>query len=937
MTLNNVRNLFLVVAFAVVALVIQGCSVPGADDEILLPSLNGAGLAQDSSASDMIYVRAKGSSTTLGSEKGKSNEQPAMTVKFDYDFSIGLHEVTCGEYNKLMSSTVECDNDSLPAVGVTFYDAVLYANARSVAEKLDTVYTYTDKKFDPQGNCIGFDGYFFNPDANGYRLPTEAEWVLVANVDSAFANSWNSKNSDNKLHKVCSLKSETTGSLSRFPSKPTVVPCDMGGNAMEWVNDWLGNFSYGVPTNYVGAPYANNLGERVVKGGSYLNEPSAINVYSRGDVYTVSSSTKADYVGFRLAKGVIPDPNWLAASDLVSDTRIQPLAGLSRIRSVTGTSRMKLVFRNDNSGNLVIVDYTAGNTAIVVLSNKVEVYHPEISPNGSYVAFCTKPEGVSGKSELYVQSLKSYSKSSLKLAVESAAIPRWRVTETGDTVIVYVTDAGSNKDDASFKSTSTWQVPFVKGRFGKPKKLFDGAFHDGISEDGKLAVTGARLLRTRIAEPGSDVFGKARDTLWYNGEQACNASLSKDGSKRTLFLDFAGKTGVKFAGTSYRTHERILVADSTGKLVQSIAAPDGYTFDHTEWVDSDLAVATLTDANGSHKKIALVDLRDSSVLEILEGEEVWHPSIWLGFKRPSENSHAIFDQDSAGVYIEAENAANMVLAHKMPLFWSLRDSIEIVGVGNSRMWASFVPSSMHLKSLNMGVYPCDMHCNAYLAENYVLNHCSNLKYLVLGVDLDLWYNKGEMLDLDVNMHGARGFIYDANHKFWKDSVDSAFVAQTWRMASEDSYKLLATDGWNRSYYVNGWVDSEDGTAEILGDSTWSDDKGTYQSNLEKLKDIIALAKKHDVVVVGVVAPMSPYYKKTGSYGRHGMRRSTAKEILEEIKSMADETENFVLLDENKMGDHDYPSSMAMDCDHLNQSGAVRLSTRIDSLIRTLEQ
>ena len=147
---------------------------------------------------------------------------------------------------------------------------------------------------------------------------------------------------------------------------------------------------------------------------------------------------------------------------------------------------------------------------------------------------------------------------------------------------------------------------------GEPQKLFDGAYHGGISDDGRLAVTGARLLRARIAKAGANTYTDARDTVWYNGEQACNASLSKDGSKRTAFLDFASATGREFVGESYAVHERLLVMDSTGALVASVAAPSGYSFDHAEWVQgrSDLAVATITNAQGAHSKIVLVKMEN---------------------------------------------------------------------------------------------------------------------------------------------------------------------------------------------------------------------------------------------------------------------------------------------------------------------------------------
>jgi hypothetical protein len=106
------------------------------------------------------------------------------------------------------------------------------------------------------------------------------------------------------------------------------------------------------------------------------------------------------------------------------------------------------------------------------------------------------------------------------------------------------------------------------------KSFFDGAYHGGINEDNSLAVSGARLLRARVSD---------KESIWYNSEQACNVSLAQDGSKRVAFLDFGGKTGKAFVGSNYATHQQILIADSTGKLIQTIKAPEGYTFDHSEW------------------------------------------------------------------------------------------------------------------------------------------------------------------------------------------------------------------------------------------------------------------------------------------------------------------------------------------------------------------
>ena len=78
----------------------------------------------------MQRVQTLKSVTVLGTleSKAKVNERPKMKVRFDYDFSMGRHEVTCDEFNAVMENVsglvLDCENDSLPATNLTFYDAV---------------------------------------------------------------------------------------------------------------------------------------------------------------------------------------------------------------------------------------------------------------------------------------------------------------------------------------------------------------------------------------------------------------------------------------------------------------------------------------------------------------------------------------------------------------------------------------------------------------------------------------------------------------------------------------------------------------------------------------------------------------------------------------------------------------------------------------------
>ena len=589
-----------------------------------------------------VYVDAHGKSTFLGTNVSgaRQSDKPQMESFFTYDFYIGEHEVSCGEYNALRrDANAKCEglyNDNSPITNVTFYDAVLYANAKSKQDLLDTVYTYTSASFDASGSCDNLTGLVFHENVKGYRLPTEAEWIYVANQGWNPEKGWNSINSDHKFHDVATSPANNIGVY------------DMAGNVLEWVNDWLTYFKKDPVTNFVGGADEGSLGERIVKGGSYRNEPSVTTLYSRGDVYTVISSTKGEYLGFRLALGAIPNPSWLDESGTVKESVVKSHVAVFEMKHITGTFESKLVFRNDLTGNLSFIDYGSGVTSIIEIDDTQKAYHPDISPDGKRVAYCTGIEGVGGKSSVFVRNLDAKGSNLVKLEVENAAIPRWRIQENGDTAIVYVTSTANNKDDEAFAATSTWQVPFNNGKFGNPKKLFDGAYHGGVSTTKQVAVAGARLLRALVAKSGETIY-EGIDTVWYGGEQACNASLANDGSDRTLFLDFGGKTGAEFVGQSYRTHERLLVADAKGNLIQSVAAPKGYTFDHTEWVlgGSNYAVATLANASGAHQKIALINLSDSTVKTLVEGEELWHPCLW--HSKNNYNSEEL-DTDSAGVY-----------------------------------------------------------------------------------------------------------------------------------------------------------------------------------------------------------------------------------------------------------------------------------------------
>lgn len=883
----------------------------------------------DSDHPGFIIANAKGVLGSVGTDEvsAKNNERPKMGVTFSYNFSMEKHETTCGDFKQIMEKEFDndlhpsCENDSLPITDITYYDAILYANAKSRASHYDTVYTYSKRNFDSEGHCIKMEGLNFLPKKKGFRLPLESEWTLVASHGWNANNSWTADNSGGQTHKVCQNKQNNLGF------------CDLEGNVREWVNDWMGFFKEDTIANYAGTSSGNSLGERVVKGGYYNSVSSSLQPYNRNDTYVVTGATHTNYVGFRLAIGQITNPTWLNNNGSISKDRVTIISNAATIRKHFGTYNAKMIFRNELSETLEFLDYSNGKISSLSIPNTIPTYHPEISPDGKYVAFCTTIEGIAEKSEIYVKGLSEKDSTLIKLNVESAAIPRWRIIEN-DTVITYVSSAGSNNSESFLTDAATWQVSFSQGNFGKPQKLFDGAYHGGVTDDNKFAVTGSTLLRARVVESKNSV----KDTIWYNEEQACNVSLAKDGSKRTLFLDFASQAGKDFAEESYSVHKRLFIADSTGKLIQSIKAPKGFTFDHTEWSYGNFVIATLCDNRGNHKKIVLIDLSNENIIELAEASDLWHPSLWASQDNSKIDSE--IDLDSAGIYMGPDDSwASVLMRYNMELLWKFYDTLNVAILGSSRPLDALSPSllSDDLFAVNFAHTPNSIYATKDFLDKYLFTHAFNLKYIVMSLDIDFWHVTNNNLGGNFFLTYAPnypGYNYDANHEYWKNGVPEGLLNATENgLKVEDEYRYLD----DRGRFIGSPCLSWGGDAAVDMDSTINDNHPEYiNDSFDVLEYIIRKAADRDIYVIGIIFPLSPHYKETGAFGRYGLRRSMAKDVIQRLKEVHEIFPNFILMDENKMGNHDYPDEMALDYDHLCEEGGKKITARIDSLLHTLK-
>lgn len=164
-------------------------------------------------------------------------------------------------------------DENHPAVGITWRDAVLICNAMSELAGLTPVY-YTDDTHTSVLREVVSDvpPSHVNWSADGYRLPTEAEWQAGAAGGATTTFPWGDDISCANANYLCHSNPEATGSTEVGAYPPNGYGLyDVAGNAREWTWDWLGLYTADPKTDPRGPASPNEafLPGRVVRGGTW--------------------------------------------------------------------------------------------------------------------------------------------------------------------------------------------------------------------------------------------------------------------------------------------------------------------------------------------------------------------------------------------------------------------------------------------------------------------------------------------------------------------------------------------------------------------------------------------------------------------------------------------------------------------------------------------
>ena len=248
------------------------------------------------------FVLINGGTFQMGSpenEPERDADERLHEVSVD-SFYLAKTELTQQEYQAVTGSNPsEFQGAGNPVENVTWYDAIRFCNTKSEAEGLSPCYTIS-------GTTVTWD-----KSANGYRLPTEAEWEYAAraNTDTPFSFGSYVNDEDANCYNAYGYNNNASGQWVNGYLEHTVSTdsylangnglYNMHGNVAEWVWDWYGSYSEEASLNPTGMQAGNY---KIARGGGWNDFPKHIRSAYR-------SAYPADVplysIGIRLARNAV--------------------------------------------------------------------------------------------------------------------------------------------------------------------------------------------------------------------------------------------------------------------------------------------------------------------------------------------------------------------------------------------------------------------------------------------------------------------------------------------------------------------------------------------------------------------------------------------------------------------------------------------------------
>jgi len=255
--------------------------------------------------------------------------------------------------------------------------------------------------------------------------------------------------------------------------------------------------------------------------------------------------------------------------------------------------------------------------------------------------------------------------------------------------------------------------------------------------------------------------------------------------------------------------------------------------------------------------------------------------------------------------------------------------LELIFTGSSHVFSGINPNYItRYNSLSMA-YPA----NGWLGQqtwvqNYALNHCPNLKVLVMEAFPGWLHFPGGDFTWLQQMSLAIGVKYDIAHDYWKSGLPYGFEKLVQQAPNSTNYMNDSTGYFFQA--TGNW-----GGAPIQPiESEWGLDDPEYKANMLSIEALAKIVSDKKIHLVLVNYPTNPAYKGNLYYGPYGPKLDVATAIIHRFKAMENISPYIHFYDANDFNNHDYNDSEAFNSGHLSSAGSVKLTKRIDSLVNT---
>jgi formylglycine-generating enzyme required for sulfatase activity len=368
---------------------------------------------------EMVLI--PGGSFTMGRTSGDTDADAPPTTVTVSPFYIQQTETTKAQWDEVRTWGLSNGYTDLeagagkasnhPVQGVTWWDVVKWCNARSEKEGLTPVYTVGGGVMrtgtaEPAANWI----------ANGYRLPTEAEWEKAARggvegkrfpwgtdtISHAQANYYGDSSYAYDLSPINNYhptyrtgEQPYTSPVGSFEANGYGL-YDMSGNVWECCWDWYGESYYTTSNGTTDPRGAASGSRRVYRGGSWIDYAIIGRAALR---YSDAPGARTGSIGFRPVRSASPRPDamvgrslaFMGGANVYASARSQQVALVSqKARPVfgyvsaanRGGAADRIALRSIGVSRFFAIDYRNAQGSLVTAAVKAGTYlTPELEPD----------------------------------------------------------------------------------------------------------------------------------------------------------------------------------------------------------------------------------------------------------------------------------------------------------------------------------------------------------------------------------------------------------------------------------------------------------------------------------------------------------------------------------------------------------------------------